>query len=739
MKFYWNTDSREVNLVYQASVGAARYATIPIDLFFTRNPESDKESEVAYLLPEGSVIHAVLKPSGIFNSNTALAVQEVFEAPLVASDPYVGLLDLNTIPIKNLFTQRNNPESIDCNLVFLYQLPDEDGWNIGPRISLQLENAVATGYEGAPVPLPNGIAWGEITGTLSSQTDLWNALQSKIETIVPGSGVSVDNTDPRNPIVSATVAGGTVTQVNTGTGLTGGPITGSGTVQLSAASISSLALADSALQNITGLVDEGSNITITGSGTTGDPYVINAPPSGGGTVSSVGLLLPDIFEVTGSPVTTSGTLTGSLAEQSANLVFAGPSAGGDASPTFRQLGYSELSGLPTLGDLASQDTVDLETQATGILPAANGGFGRDFDPFPLDDRILFWDASANQFNMLEVGDNLSITGDVLDATFDGSLYLEKSQNLSDLSNASTARVNLGLAIGTNVQAYDAGLQSISGLTTAANNGIYTTGSDTYATYSLTAGGRALGGVAGTANTIPYFSASNTVSLLTTTTGGRALLNNAGTANTFPYYSASNTVSLSGITATGRLLANSADAAAARTTISAIGGSTGATDNVILRSDGAGGSTLQDSLVTINDFGGLFAPAITVTSGSIGFGTFGSDTIFTPTDRWFRFTRFTTSGVKIELTNNWVSDSNYEAGVLDFRTTTNVLRIGSDVGSGGGTARDVHFIRGGVVQMEFEGSGVIDLPATSATAEVVVSDATIPIKIGGVTYKILLKS
>jgi len=59
------------------------------------------------------------------------------------------------------------------------------------------------------------------------------------------------------------------------------------------------------------------------------------------------------------------------------------------------------------------------------------------------------------------------------------------------SNAANARVNLGVAIGTNVQAYDAGLQSISGLTTAANQGIYATASDTYAVFSLTAAGRAL--------------------------------------------------------------------------------------------------------------------------------------------------------------------------------------------------------------------------------------------------------
>jgi len=59
------------------------------------------------------------------------------------------------------------------------------------------------------------------------------------------------------------------------------------------------------------------------------------------------------------------------------------------------------------------------------------------------------------------------------------------------STASAARTNLGLAIGTNVQAYDAGLQSISGLTTTADQMIYTTSSDTYATTSLTSAGRAL--------------------------------------------------------------------------------------------------------------------------------------------------------------------------------------------------------------------------------------------------------
>ena len=59
------------------------------------------------------------------------------------------------------------------------------------------------------------------------------------------------------------------------------------------------------------------------------------------------------------------------------------------------------------------------------------------------------------------------------------------------STAGDARTNLGLVIGTDVQAQDAGLQSIAGLTTAADTMIYTTASDTYATTSLTSFARSL--------------------------------------------------------------------------------------------------------------------------------------------------------------------------------------------------------------------------------------------------------
>jgi hypothetical protein len=69
--------------------------------------------------------------------------------------------------------------------------------------------------------------------------------------------------------------------------------------------------------------------------------------------------------------------------------------------------------------------------------------------------------------------------------------LVKANNLSDLTNTSTARTNLGLAIGTNVQAYDAELAAIAGLTSAANKGIQFTGVGTASVFDLTTAGKAL--------------------------------------------------------------------------------------------------------------------------------------------------------------------------------------------------------------------------------------------------------
>lgn len=90
----------------------------------------------------------------------------------------------------------------------------------------------------------------------------------------------------------------------------------------------------------------------------------NAGAAGSGTVTSVGLTVPGEFNVSGSPVTTSGTLAVSKANQSANQVFAGPTSGGAAAPTFRALVAADYPAM--VGDSGSGGT-------KGAVPAPGAG------------------------------------------------------------------------------------------------------------------------------------------------------------------------------------------------------------------------------------------------------------------------------------------------------------------------------------------------------------------------------
>lgn len=87
--------------------------------------------------------------------------------------------------------------------------------------------------------------------------------------------------------------------------------------------------------------------------------------AGVGTVTSVAQTVPAEFSVAGSPVTTNGTLAISKANQSANQVWAGPTSGGAAQPTFRALVRADA---PVDTVTASKTTTYSATTADDFIP-----------------------------------------------------------------------------------------------------------------------------------------------------------------------------------------------------------------------------------------------------------------------------------------------------------------------------------------------------------------------------------
>ncbi len=92
-----------------------------------------------------------------------------------------------------------------------------------------------------------------------------------------------------------------------------------------------------------------------------------------GTVTSVALTMPDIFTVGGSPITSSGTFTVALESQAANRIFAGPTSGGTAAPTFRALVAADIPDLSgTYQPLDADLTAIAALAGTGIAVRTGG-------------------------------------------------------------------------------------------------------------------------------------------------------------------------------------------------------------------------------------------------------------------------------------------------------------------------------------------------------------------------------
>ena len=133
--------------------------------------------------------------------------------------------------------------------------------------------------------------------------------------------------------------------------------------------------------------------------------IVDAPGAGGGGgsggVTSVGLSLPPIFNVSGSPVTSSGILTASLANESANTVLAGPSSGSAAAPAFRALALGDLpAGVivgqrTTVADAAYSILTTDRLVAYTALTAARVVTLCAASAYPTGTRLMVVDESGN--------------------------------------------------------------------------------------------------------------------------------------------------------------------------------------------------------------------------------------------------------------------------------------------------------------------------------------------------------
>ncbi len=191
--------------------------------------------------------------------------------------------------------------------------------------------AKATLTQGTGITISNGAG----TITISANT------ASLVSTFSAGTTGFTPNT----PTSGAVTLAGTLVTANGGTGLTS-----VGTAnQILGVNNGATALEYKTLTGGTGMtVVHGANVvTFNNTG-----------------VTSVSLALPaTMFSVTGSPVTTTGTLTGSFTTQTANTVFAGPPTAGPSVPTFRTLVAADISGAIQLYK---------ENPSTPVAPVVTG-------------------------------------------------------------------------------------------------------------------------------------------------------------------------------------------------------------------------------------------------------------------------------------------------------------------------------------------------------------------------------
>ncbi len=267
------------------------------------------------------------------------------------------------------------------------------GYNSGPGTSTQLNNATAIGAN-AWVSASNALVLGGTGG---------NAVKVGIGTPTPQYTLDVQGTGNfSGPVTFAagqTFPGaGTVTSVGSGAGLTGGPITTSGTLSIAAGGVTNAMLANPSLTILAGTDLTGGGVVVLGGGTTLGLDTTKVPQlgtpntfAGTQTISGGNLALPNttgsgvgVITLGGNPFAHSfGSFNTFVGQSAGNFTMTGASntASGDfALQNNKEGSYNTASGVSALlsstsgndntasGDYALQDNKEgSDNTAIGIF------------------------------------------------------------------------------------------------------------------------------------------------------------------------------------------------------------------------------------------------------------------------------------------------------------------------------------------------------------------------------------
>lgn len=328
--------------------------------------------------------------------------------------------------------------------------------------TIRIKRKLAAGGSGAPTSLSNAeLAFNENTQTLYYGLGV-NAGMATSIIAIGGVGAFMDLTSAQSVLGHKTLADNVTFNGASAKTLRVGPNTGfaynNGSTDVISMSSTSLSLGSTVTLNSSGPVTlSGASVTMSsatgvtvpsvasGNVIAGNLSAINANAlkdyidsrisnNSIGSVYSVGLSAPNIFTVSNSPVTSTGTLTFSLNAQEQKRVLIGPTAGVAATPTFRVLEASDLpdlsatylalagntektmqGSLTIAGNLIVQgDTTTLNTQTLTVEDAlielgkvasptnvtANGG-GISLEAGVDGDKTIIWDSANSNWTSSE--------------------------------------------------------------------------------------------------------------------------------------------------------------------------------------------------------------------------------------------------------------------------------------------------------------------------------------------------